>query len=171
MAKTPSRPPEAPAAPPAAPSASPMKMVAIAVTAAVLVLGAGGGALWYFLGERASAGKTDGAAAQAKHPPVFVDLDVFTVNLRGAESDRFLQARIVLEMSSNEAAEALKARMPAVRNEFLLLLSGKSPEQALSRDGKEKIAAELVAAAAGPLAGTPAERGVEKLLFSHFIVQ
>lgn len=171
MAKNPSRAPDAPAAAAAVPPpARPWKRIALIGALVFVLLAGGGAALWYFFGP-APATTAETEAKRANKPPVFVELDVFTVNLRDREAERFLQTKVVLEMRDAPTAEALKARMPAVRNEMLLLLSGKTPEDALTREGKEKLAVELIAAASKPLAGTPAEGGIEKLLFSHLIVQ
>ncbi|MEG0822351.1 MAG: flagellar basal body-associated FliL family protein [Burkholderiaceae bacterium] len=168
MAKNPSRAADAPVATGAPQSGNSKKLVLIIGALVIVLLAGGGGALWYVLDARAPA---EAQAKRASKTPVFVELDALTVNLRDRESERFLQTKVVLEMRDAPAAEALKARMPAVRNEMLLLLSGKTPDDALTREGKEKLAADLIAAAARPLAGTPAEGGIEKLLFSHLIVQ
>ncbi|MEG2155674.1 MAG: flagellar basal body-associated FliL family protein [Burkholderiaceae bacterium] len=170
MAKNPSRAADAPVATGAPQSGNSKKLVLIIGALVIVLLAGGGGALWYVLDARAPA-NAEAQAKRASKTPVFVELDALTVNLRDRESERFLQTKVVLEMRDAPAAEALKARMPAVRNEMLLLLSGKTPDDALTREGKEKLAADLIAAAARPLAGTPAEGGIEKLLFSHLIVQ
>lgn len=172
MARTPSKPTaEAPAAAAVAPAPpKSRKLLVIAILVFVVLAAAGGGAVWFVLSQKANAS----SASEEKRPPknpVFVELEVFTVNLRDREAERFLQTKIVLEMRDNPAAEALKARVPAVRNEMLLLLSSKSPQDVLTREGKEKLAGELIASANVALAGTPAEGAVEKLLFAHLIVQ
>jgi len=171
MARTPNKPTAEAPAPAAAPAPQKSrKLLVIAILAFVVLAAAGGAAAWFMLGQDAGAA----SAGEAKRPakdPVFVELEVFTVNLRDREAERFLQTKIVLEVRDNAGAEALKARVPAVRNEMLLLLSTKSPHDVLTREGKEKLATELIASANQALAGTPAEGAVEKLLFAHLIVQ
>jgi len=103
--------------------------------------------------------------------PVFVELDMFTANLKDDDSDRFIQIKLVAEVRDAPAGEMLKTMMPAVRNEVLLLLGSKESKDVGTRDGKEKLANEIVAAANKTLEGTPAANGVEGVNFTHIIVQ
>lgn len=105
------------------------------------------------------------------HAPVFVEMEMFTANLRDADEDRFIQVRLVAEVRDAPAGEMLKTMMPAVRNEVLLLLGSKESKEIASREGKEKLAGEIVAAANHTLEGTPAANGVEGVNFTHIIVQ
>lgn len=112
-----------------------------------------------------------GKKKKKEGPPVFVELDMFTANLRDTEDDRFIQVKLVAEVRDAPAGEMLKNLMPAVRNEVLLLLGSKEAKDIASRDGKEKLAGEIVAAANKTLEGTPAANGVEGVNFTHIIVQ
>jgi len=103
--------------------------------------------------------------------PVFVELDMFTANLKDDDSDRFIQIKLVAEVRDAPSGEMLKTMMPAVRNEVLLLLGSKESKDVGTRDGKEKLANEIVAAANKTLEGTPAANGVEGVNFTHIIVQ
>lgn len=105
------------------------------------------------------------------HPPVFVELDMFTANLKDMESDRFIQVKLVAEVRDAPTGEMLKTMMPAVRNEVLLLLGSKEANDVATREGKERLAGEIVAAANKTLEGTPAAGGVEGVNFTHIIVQ
>lgn len=159
----------------------------IIVGAALALAGAGGGAAAYFmLGKKDAtevAADDEGEAAdppagkKAKKPkkktgaPVFVELDMFTANLRDPEADRFIQVKLVAEVKDAAAGEMLKSMMPAVRNEVLLLLGSKEAKDVATREGKERLAGEIVAAANKTLEGTPAAGGVENVNFTHIIVQ
>jgi flagellar FliL protein len=142
----------------------------IIVGAVTLLLAGGGGAAAYFM-----LGKKNGEIAETKAPPrkmpVFVELEVFTVNLPTDDADRFMQVRLVAEMRDSAASEMLKTLMPSVRNEILLLLGSKKADDVATREGKEKLAQEIVLAANKPLDGTPAAKGVEHVNFTHLIVQ
>jgi flagellar FliL protein len=105
------------------------------------------------------------------HAPVFVELDMFTANLKDTEEDRFIQVKLVAEVRDAPSGEMLKTMMPAVRNEVLLLLGSKESKDIASREGKERLAGEIVAAANHTLEGTPAANGVEGVNFTHIIVQ
>lgn len=145
------------------------KLFLIIGMAAALLLGGAGAAAYLMLGKKAQAA---GATANvAKKTPVFVDLDSFTVNLSGDENDRFMQVKLVAEVKDDAAGETLKSLMPAVRNEILLLLGSKRAADVATREGKEKLAGEIVVAVNKPLEGTPAAKAVEGVNFTHLIVQ
>jgi flagellar FliL protein len=65
----------------------------------------------------------------------------------------------------------LKTLMPSVRNEILLLLGSKQAAEVASREGKEKLAQEIIASANKILEGTPAAKSVEGVNFTHLIIQ
>lgn len=162
MAQQPADAEEAPAA------TGKAKLLIIASTALLLVAG-GGAAAYMMLGKpKAEEGE---AQIAPKKTPVFVDLDTFTVNLPGDDSDRFMQVKLVAEVRDSASGDMLKTMMPAVRNEILLLLGSKSAAEVATREGKQKLAAEIVVAANKPLDGTPAAKSVEGVNFTHLIVQ
>ncbi|MCU0951685.1 MAG: flagellar basal body-associated FliL family protein [Burkholderiaceae bacterium] len=110
-------------------------------------------------------------AVAPKKMPVFVELDMFTVNLKDKEDERFMQAKLVAEVKDAAAGEMIKTLMPSVRNEILLLLGSKQAGEIATREGKEKLAAEIVEASNKVLDGTPAAKSVTGVNFTHFIVQ
>ncbi|GAB4473023.1 MAG: flagellar basal body-associated protein FliL [Burkholderiaceae bacterium] len=132
---------------------------------------AGGGAAAYLLIGRKDAVHVAEQKPQPRKTPVFVDLESFTVNLRDDDDDRFMQVKLVAEMRDAAAGEMLKTMMPAVRSEILLLLGSKKAADLATREGKEKLAQEIIAAANKPLERTPAEKGVEAVNFTHMIIQ
>jgi|GEM_PF-674017 len=146
----------------------PLVMIA---AGAVLLAGGGGTAAYFLLGNKA----VDAEHAEAKHDPkkipIFVDLETFTVNLREPDDERFMQIKLVAELKDAPSGEVLKSMMPAVRNEILLTLGSKQAQDLASREGKETLAREIVAAANKSLAGTPAEKSVESVNFTHLIIQ
>ncbi len=170
--------PAAPAAGAAAATAAPAKgskkklIIIAGAVSAVLLIG-GGGAAWMLMGKTPDTTAEGGAKPSGpKKMPVFVDLDSFIVNLRDKEeSERFMQVKLVAEVKDNAAGEMLKTLMPSLRNEILLLLGSKKVEDIADREGKEKLAGEIVAAANKILEGTPAERAVEGVNFTHLIIQ
>ncbi|HEY1399152.1 flagellar basal body-associated FliL family protein [Roseateles sp.] len=143
--------------------------------------------------EGGAAEEKPAAAAHAKPgtPPTFVPLDPFTVNLADKEVDRFAQVGITLEVADAHFADQLKAYMPAIRNNVLLVLSHKTSAELLSAEGKEKLAKEIRREAVRPMGielddedededAAPkkkkkkkrqVESPVTQVLFSTFIVQ
>ena len=111
----------APAAPEAAPKGGGSKKLII-IVAAVLVLVLVGGAAAFMLlkkkpveeGDEDTAVEETVAKPKAKkakgdHPPTFVPLDPFTVNLADKDVDRFAQIGITLEVEDPKFAEQIKA--------------------------------------------------------------
>jgi flagellar FliL protein len=146
------------------------KLLIIGVVAGVALLG-GGGALAYVLMGKKGGETADAKKVEARKMPVFVDLDTFTVNLKDNDGERFLQAKLVAEVKDAAGGELVKTLMPAVRNEILLLLGSKDAGQLATREGKELLAKEIVAAANKPLEGTPHAGTVEGVNFTHLIIQ
>jgi flagellar FliL protein len=149
------------------------KIIVIAAIATLVLAGGGGAAAMLLMG-----GKKQGEAAKAdikKSPPVFVDLDQFTVNLRPDSKDddggRFMQVKLVAEVKDAASGEVLKNMMPAVRSEILLLLGSKQAADLATREAKEKLAQEIVVAANKPLERSTAPNSVEHVNFTHLIVQ
>lgn len=159
------------ASPPA--KAGKKKLIIIIVAALVLVLG-GGGAAFMLLkkphdAEEGEAGDGHGKSkAKAKHkeepqvaqqqpgfdpkhPPVFVPMDAFTVNLADKDSERYAQIGVTLEIDTAATGEQLKLVMPAIRNNILMVLSHKTSAQLLTLEGKEKLARAILYASVRPL--------------------
>jgi flagellar FliL protein len=140
------------------------KLVILIATAVLLAGGAGGGALvWKKKRAAAEAAANsdeveEGAAAhhaarkdEHSGPPAFLPLDPFVVNLADRETERFAQIGLTLELSDPKFADQLKAYMPAIRNGVLLVLAHKTSQELLTRNGKEKLAAEIMREAVKPL--------------------
>lgn len=195
----------APAAEGAAPPKGGGSKKLIIIIAAVLVLVlAGGGAALLLLKKKPAEDGEDGAeateapakakAAHAKsdHPPTFVPLDPFTVNLADKDVDRFAQVGVTLQVEDPHFADQIKAYMPAIRSNVLMVLSHKTAVELLTREGKEKLAKEIMRESVRPMgielddedeeeADAPkkkkkkkkahVESPITQVLFSNFIVQ
>jgi flagellar FliL protein len=145
------------------------KKLIIIIAVVLLIALLGGGAAVFVMQKKAAAAaaaaaegeegdETDAAAAaqekrkeRAKHPPTFVALEPFVVNLADKEADRFAQIGVTLEVEDAKFAEEMKAYMPAIRNGILMVLAHKTSAQLLSRDGKIALAREIMREAVLPL--------------------
>lgn len=149
------------------------KKLIILIAAVIALLGvAGGGAAFYLKSKAAAAAAADeaedddGDAADAGHkqvakaghkkdekhvPPVFVPLDPFVVNLADREADRFAQVGITLEVADAHVGDEIKAYMPAIRNNVLLLLAHKTSAELMEHEGKEQLAREVRREALRPM--------------------
>ena len=115
---------------------------------------AGGGAVFMMKKKAAAQAAEDGDEAVAlaehkaekpdlKHPPTFLPLDPFVVNLSDKDADRYAQIGITFEVADAKFGELLKAYMPAIRNSILLILAQKSSADLLDRPGKEQLAGQI----------------------------
>lgn len=195
----------APAAEEAAPKGGGSKKLIIILAAVlVLVLGGGGAAFMLLKKKPAEDGEEGDQAAQdhapkakakpkSDHPPTFVPLDPFTVNLADKDVDRFAQIGITLEVEDPKFAEQIKAYMPAIRSNVLMVLAHKTAVELLTREGKEKLAKDIMRESVRPMgieledeeeeppADAPkkkkkkkkaaVESPITQVLFSNFIVQ
>jgi len=161
--------PPAPAAVAAAPVAKSRLPLILGVVTLVLLLCLGGGGFYWWT-HRQVAGEEHKAVE--KKPPVFVNLEPFTVNLLPESGDHYLQIGIVYQVSEDKTVDALKLYMPIIRNRILLLLSGKHPSDLAQVDGKQKLVNELVVAARESLPGDAgSERGISGAFLSSFVIQ
>lgn len=143
----------------------------IIIVAAVLLLAGGGGAAWFVLHKK-SAGHEE---TQAKHeepakPPVFARLESFTVNLSADGEEHYLQTDIELQVHDAKDVDKIKAHMPEVRNNILLLLSSKTAGALASVEGKEKLSSEIREQINKALHAKEGE-GVSGVFFTSFVIQ
>ena len=123
------------------------KLLIIAV-AAVLVLALIAGAAWYFLAKQKPPAE-DGEevvvhAVEPKGPPTFMPLDNMVVNLADPGGEKVAQIGITLELADSKATEKVKMYLPAIRSGILILISQRTAEELLQREGKEKLAADIL---------------------------
>lgn len=162
----------APTAEAPSPKKGKKKLIIILAAVLVLVLGGGGGA-FFLLKKKApldeegeevvvsekvdKADKADKAEQKAapkrdaRSPPAYVPLEVFTVNLADREVDRYAQIGITLELLEAKDADQIKLFMPAIRNNILMVLAHKTSQELLEREGKVKLAADVQRAASRAL--------------------
>lgn len=143
-------------------------MIIGAIVAALL---AGGGGAYFMFGRKPPA---DTAKAVEKAPPKalqYAPLEMFTVNLRHADQERYLQVTINLEVADSATIDAIKVQTPSVRNRVLLLLSSQDADVLMTREGKEKLAADIATELRKTLDGAGPNKGLEQVLFSHFVIQ
>ena len=184
----------------ASPAKSGKKKLIIIVAALAVLLAAGGGGAYFMMKKRAAAAaaaeagsdagdedkhEAEVAKADLKHAPAFLPLDPFTVNLADRDAERYAQIGMTLELADAKAGDLLKAYMPAIRNNILLVLSGKTAGQLMEHEGKVLLAAEVRAAALKPLgykvkadaaaakskAADADEPPIRAVHFSNFIIQ
>lgn len=191
----------APAAETAAPKGGGKKKLIIMLVAVLVLVLVGGAAAFLLLKKKPPAedgeegaeqveSPTPKAKAKSDQPPTFVPLDSFTVNLADKDVDRFAQIGVTLQVEDPKFADQVKAYMPAIRSNVLMVLSHKTAGELLTREGKDQLAREIMREAVRPMGieldaddvgaasapkktkkKPPVESPVTKVLFSNFIVQ
>lgn len=156
------------------------KMLAALATVLLVACGAGGGT-WFFMQRSAHAAPAHEKPEPPKKP-LFSALEPFTVNLQEPRGDRFAQIGVTLQFEDPEIEVAIKDRLPALRNNILMLLASKRVDDLLTPQGKQELAVEIQARSndalgfQAPAHGASAPKGaasapVRGVLFSQFIVQ
>ena len=158
------------------------KMLIIILAAVVLLAVIGGGAAYFLMkhdggdeGEEDEvATEKDKKKAGKEVMPVYVAMDAFTVNLAPENGEQYLQLILSLEVSDLKTGDKLKAYTPKLRNQVMLLLSGKKASELLPREGKEKLAAEILELTNEVI--EPGSKGakdapIKEVLFTSFIIQ
>lgn len=151
------------------PPKSKKKLILILVLAIVL-LGGGGAGAWWFLQQQGGDGKH--AAPKKAEPPVFVNMDAFTVNLANeGGSEQFLQTTFTLQVGSQADTDMIKLYQPQVRSRILLLLSSKTASELVTVEGKRKLADDIIAQLKKPFAPNAPEVKVNDVFFTSFVIQ
>lgn len=175
--------PEAPAAEP--PKSK--KMLILVVLVVVLGLAAAGG--WFFLAKKNAAALDEeeeeevAAVVEPSGPPTYLPLDNMVVNLADPGGERVAQIGVTLELGAALDVDRVKAYMPTIRSDVLMLVSQRTADELLSKEGKEKLAEDILVAASrhfGKSSGAKKDKKakgagngnpVRGVLFSSFIVQ
>jgi flagellar FliL protein len=144
----------------------------IIIGVAVVLLGAGGGGAWYFLGHKNEAhAEPAHAKAAPGAPPVFAQMDPFTVNLQADGGEQFLQTAFTLQVGSQADVDAIKLYLPQVRSRVLLLLSSKRGAEISTVEGKKKLAEEIMAQLKQPFSPGVQPLNVSDVFFTAFVIQ
>lgn len=122
--------------------------------------------------DTAAADSEDGGKQEPPKPPVFLNIDQFTVNLQpeGA-NDQFLQISITLQVADENQVELIKEYMPQIRSRLLMLLSSKKASEISSTDGKKKLADEIMAQVKQPFNAQSSPQSVSNVFFTSFVIQ
>ena len=144
------------------------KKLLVIVLALVVLLAAAGGGAWFFLkkppvedDDEEVAEVSHSSAKEDEHAPTFLPIDNLVVNLADPGGERFAQIGITFQVVDAKASDKLKERMPSIRNAILLLASQRTAEQLLQREGKEKLARDILGEASRPFGYGPEPEAAE----------
>jgi flagellar protein FliL len=147
------------------------KKLLIIIIAAVVALGAGAGAFFALGGKKKEEAKHEEHAA--KLPAQFVTLDPpFVVNFGPGSAVRFLQVSVQLMTRDPHMVEFLEHNNPIIRNDLLLLLGNKQPEEVSTNEGKEALRAAALEGVRKIVAAEGQKpEALEAVYFTSFVMQ
>ena len=171
----------------AAPPKKSKKLLIIVAALVVVVLLAAGGAAFMLMKKNADEDAEEGEVATQKAkdskkkdgkeaPPVYAPMEAFTVNLAPETPDtsgQYLQLILSVEVADVQSGDKIKMYTPKIRNNVMLLLSGKKASELLTKEGKETLAGEIRDQMNEVLApdAKPENAPVKEVLFTSFIIQ
>lgn len=94
-------------------------------------------------------------------------LHEFIVNLAEPSGDRFLKAKIELELADEKVGEEINRRLPQIRDAILLILTTKGFQDMCTIDGKLRLKNEILSRMT-PVLGAEKVRAV---YFTDFVIQ
>ncbi len=162
-----------------------MKIILI-VNGLLLVIGIAVGLTFFMLGgdeetaaqddtemlDDAVEGDAGSKKKKNKGTPIYIPLHpAFVVNFENQEQVSFLQVDIQIMTYDSAVEGALKAHMPAVRNELLLLLGGKQYHEINTREGKRALSQDSIQVIRDVLKSVGEPDSIEALYFTSFVMQ
>jgi flagellar FliL protein len=159
------------------------------LTIGLIVLALAAGGAWFLISKKKAHDEEDGddAAEPVKkvqvdhsHPPVFVPLEPFTVNLQPENGEQYLQVVLNFRVTDTQLGEEVKQYMPEIRHHILMLLSAKKASEVSTVGGREALAGQICTESNKVLgadlsmkkkASTGCDGPIVAVLFTSFIVQ
>jgi flagellar FliL protein len=147
------------------------KTLIIVLLLAIVLLACGGVGAWFAFDSHDK--KPAAARKEPLLPPLYMALDPpFVVNFEAEQQVRFLQITVQLMSRDPTTIDLLKANDPVVRNDLLLLFAGQKYTVISTREGKEALRQQTLAAVrkiVGGAGGKPEK--VEAVYFTSFVMQ
>ncbi len=150
------------------------KIIIFAVAGIVLVGGGVGGALFFLkspeepmegeMAEEDMVEEVKEAIYENIHP-------AFTVNFNEDSKKNFMQVYMVAKFYDMEARDKFKMHIPVVRNNLLLLMSGKTSDELATVDAKEKLRKDSLMTAQSVMQEIYGENLVEDIYFTKLVMQ
>lgn len=147
------------------------KIIIIVLVGLLLVAASVGGTLMLLGG-----GEDEGDAAQEDAAVLvpkahYLGLENMVVNFAQKGPVKHLQVEMQLMSHDPEVLKAVEEHMPVVRNDILVLLSSQNHEQLSSREGKELLRGELLAAVQKIVKENAGLDGPQAIYFTNFVMQ
>lgn len=145
-------------------------IIMMAVIGVLLIVGSVGLTVWLV-----------GSSDKAEEEPIveeevvtkahYLALDTMVVNFAQKGPARYLQVDIQLMAHDAGALTTIEEHMPVIRNDILVMLGGQSYETVSSREGKEKLRQEILAAVNRILKQQNGKAAIQAVYFTNFVMQ
>jgi flagellar FliL protein len=163
----------------AKPAAKKSRGMLWAVLVAVLLsVAAAGGVSWFVLHKavpdagEGEAGHDEAKPDVPKSPANYFALDpAFVVNLEDARSQRFLQVQVEVMTRDADLMKDLEHHAPRLRSALLLLLGQQRAADMATREGKEKLQADVLAEVQRIILEETGKSGIDAVYFTSFVMQ
>ncbi|MFT6221823.1 MAG: flagellar FliL protein [Candidatus Endobugula sp.] len=93
------------------------------------------------------------------------------VNFQARGRQRFLQADITLMTREDDVVDAIETHMPMIRNALVLKFGGQTYEELQTEEGRELLRQESLEELQNIMLQEIEKTGIEKLLFTNFVMQ
>lgn len=93
------------------------------------------------------------------------------VNFQSRGRQRFLQAELTLLIRNEAVIQTIETHMPMIRNSLVMLFGGQVYEELQTAEGKEALQEQAVSQLQALIEQETGEPGVEKVLFTNFVMQ
>ncbi|EFW81192.1 flagellar basal body-associated protein FliL [Pseudomonas savastanoi] len=154
-----------------------LKLIILAVVALLLAVGLSVGATWFLMHKSEStpdpaAAAAAAAAANVKPVAVFEPMTpAFVVNFNSNGRQRYMQVSITMLARNAADMEALKAHMPLIRNNLVMLFAAIPFESLASPIGQEMLRQKATASIQEVAQKELGKTVIEQLLFTNFVLQ
>lgn len=150
------------------------KIIIFAVIGIVLVGGGIGGAMFFMKSPELPEGEemVEEEMVPEVKDAIYEDIHpAFTVNFVDGSKKHFMQVYMVAKFYDMEARDQFKMHIPVVRNNLLLLMSGKNSDELSTTEARETLRKNALMTAQTVMQDIYGENLVEDIYFTKFVLQ
>lgn len=152
-----------------------MKKIIIFAVAGTVLIGAGIGGAMFFL--KSPEEPVEGEMVEEEIVPdakdaIYEDMHpAFTVNFNDESKKKFMQIYMVAKFYDMQARDQFIMHMPVVRNNLLMLMSGKNSDEFSTVESKEMLRKDALMTAQSVMQEIYGENLVEDIYFTKLVMQ
>jgi len=161
------------------------KTIILVVVGAVLLVAATGGVTLFLLQDKSAAAPAAGDVADAAAagseaapapppggPPMYFPITpAIVVNFEDTQSAQYMQVTLEVMSHNEDAIDAVRENLPAIRNSLLMLFSGQDADALRTRDGKEALRQLALTEIQKVVEQRIGSKGIEDVYFTSLVMQ